>query len=114
MTFWLAVSGSTVAFSCSVAFTVSVLEAGERVTLVTSSSTLMTMLLLAPFLSLAVAVMVAEPADSAFTLPCSSTVATALLEEVKITPLSVALSGETAAVTLMAPPTFRVVSPADR
>lgn len=57
-----------------------------------------------------VAVMVAVPAATAFTLPVLSTVATAASLEVQVTVLSVASSGETVGVKVSEQPTARLSS----
>ena len=111
---WLAVVGCTLALSWAVSFSFRFRELGSSVTPAAISSTLRVMLLLAPLPSLAVAVIVAEPAPVAITLPSASTVATVAALDVKVMPLSVAFSGEMLAVTLVLSPTFSVVLPADR
>ena len=57
--------------------------------------------------------MVVVPALAACTLPLASTVATVEWLDVKVTPLLLAFSGNTLAVTFAVPPTFSVVLSAD-
>ena len=93
----VALSGETVAVSCSLAPIRSSISVLLKVTAVASMGSTVT--LHSAFTLPQLAVIVALPIATAVTLPFSSTVAMLLSDEVHTTVLSVALSGETVAVS---------------
>jgi len=108
----VAFAGLTVAVKVSVPPTVRDVAFLFRLTPVTGTVGIVTVTLqiavLAP--SVVVTVMLAEPAETAVTLPLASTVETEVLEDVQVTALLVAFVGLTVAVKVSVPPTVREVA----
>ena len=102
----VALSGLTVAVRVASSPSFKDKEVLSRVMEVTATELFETTTMHLAVLSPALAVMVAVPFLTAFTLP-SVTVAMASLEEVHVTVLSVALSGLTVAVRVSSPPTVK-------
>ena len=105
---FVALSGFTVAASVTDSPSVSSSEDLSSVTDSTAMTFFLTVTEQVAVLSPALAVMVAVPSATAVTLPFASTVATAVLSELQVTVLFVALSGFTVAASVADSPSVRV------